>query len=605
MSYCTNCGGQLSPGAKFCTSCGTPAETTAAQNPPSASTESPRYQPPEQTQQPQGAYARATRPASGAFASVPVSDYIRDGVSVFLLLISMFMVWTYGTTPTGSVAATRIDVILITLVSMFSVAIPYLWRSGVFGQAWDYRRTQQARVVANAPYFVLVVVYLVLELIYRQGLGPAMAFGLAGAILAAQPRRAELGSAASDAGTDKRWGMAVLGLAALVGVLTVVQFVERLTLMPSSEWAGTFATVLLGAANVALLVWTGIGVARGDNVSRLIGIGIGATGLAFGLLALLPTVTVVSLVFHAFAPGLSIFFWLAIGTLAASPSVARFTAAGRENRSALQRTSVVTTLAIIVLGLVVVICALVLVANASYSGYGIASNTVPWVVVIFLAVVGAVGGFVAKSALRQHTRQSYILTAGYAAVLFVLGLVIVIMAATSYMVWTGTLGLLAGFALPVALVLSMFGSAAQREAFRTAGMGSHNGFTFENPAPLRDQKEATTAANASQPGAGFQPETAYQADAAFQPAVQGHDLPGGSPGLHGTGAVQVDESLAAVLTEAADPTSPPARLYEIAAQYPAARALIAGNPAAYPALLSWLAEQQDHAIDEALARRQG
>jgi hypothetical protein len=32
--------------------------------------------------------------------------------------------------------------------------------------------------------------------------------------------------------------------------------------------------------------------------------------------------------------------------------------------------------------------------------------------------------------------------------------------------------------------------------------------------------------------------------------------------------------------------------------------LIAGNPATYPALLSWLAEQQDPEIDAALAQRQ-
>ena len=94
--------------------------------------------------------------------------------------------------------------------------------------------------------------------------------------------------------------------------------------------------------------------------------------------------------------------------------------------------------------------------------------------------MGAVGGFVAKSALKQHTRQSYILTAGYAAVLFILGLVIVIMSATSYMVWNGTLGLLAGFALPVALMLSMFGPASQREAFRSIILMHLGGFnTFE------------------------------------------------------------------------------------------------------------------------------
>jgi hypothetical protein len=538
----------------------------------------------------------------------------------------MFMIWTYGSfTSTGSVAATRIDVILITLVSMFSVAIPYLWRSGVFGVAWGYRRTQQARLAANAPYFVLVVVYLILELVNRQGLGPAPAFGLAGAILAAQPRRAELGSAAADAAVDKNWSLAVLGFAGLAGILTVIQFIERMTLVPSVEWAGTLTTVLLGAASAALLVWTAVGISRGNNVRRLIGIGIGAAGLGMGLLALIPTVTVVSLVFHAFSPGLSIYFWLAFGALAASPSVARFCAGYQTqgHTGVLARTGTIANLAIIVLGLVVVVSALVLIANAAYGGSGIASNTVPWVVVIFLAVVGAVGGFVAKSALKQHTRQSYVLTAGYAAALFILGLVIVIMAATSYMVWNGTLGLLAAFVLPIALMLSMFGSASQREAFRSVGHGGHGGFTFEDQASARVQPERTTAESSYQPettyqpadqapaqfqpAAQYQPETQYQPEAQTQSPAPSHvqDVPGGSPEHHGVGtAVQVDEELAGILAESADPASPPARLYEIAAQFPAARPLIAGNPATYPALLSWLAEQQDPEIDAALAQRQ-
>lgn len=607
MSYCTQCGSQLAAGARFCTSCGTPAGAAAAA--PAAQTnpgptgfaeapEQPHAVPPVQNfGQAQNRTAYAARPASNAFASVPVSDYVRDGLAVFLLLISMFMVWTHANgqvSGSGSVAATRIDVILITLVSMISVAIPYLWRSGVFGPAWDYRRTQQARLAANAPYFVLAVVYLILELVNRNGLGPAMAFGLAGAVLAAQPRRAELGSGAADAAADKRWALALLGLAGVVGVLTLIQVIERMTLFPVFEWASTLATVLLAAANVALLVWTAIGVGKGHNTRRLVGIGIGVAGIALGLLALVPTVTVASLTFHGYSPDFSIFFWLAFGALASSPSIARLCPASdpQDHHGALARTSTIATLAIIDLGLVAVVSALVLVTNATYSGFGVASNTVPWVVVIFLAVVGVVGGFVLKPALKQHTRQSYILTAGYAAVLFILGLVMVIMSATALFGTNGILGLLAAFALPIALVLSMFGSSARREAFRAAGNGSQTGFTFERPAAEWDQPETTTAAHAFQPNAHFQQEAPAQ------------NVAGGSVEAHGVStAVHVDDELAGVLAESADPSSPPARLYEIAAQYPPARPLIAGNPAAYPALLTWLAEQRDPEIDAALAQR--
>ena len=593
MSYCTHCGSQFAPGARFCTSCGTPVESTAPEAAPAASAGAPQqYQP-----QPGQAYAQhapAAPRAVSAFASVPVSDYIRDGLAVFLLLISMFMVWTYGSLSSGSVAATRIDVILITLVSMFSVTIPYLWRSGVFGQAWDYRRTQLARLSANAPYFVLVLVYLILELINRQGLGPAMAFGLSGAILAAQPRRAELGSSPADAAVDRRWANGVLGFAVLVGILTLIQFIERLTLLPGIDWATTLITILLGAANAALLIWTAVGVSRGQNVWRLIGIGIGVAGVAMGLLALLPAVTVVSVFFSAISPGVTVFFWLAFGALAASPSVARrcHETTGNESEGALDRTRVITTLAIITLCLVIVVSALVLIGNAAYSGYGQYYSPVTWVVAIFLAGVGTVGGFLNRAALKQHTRQSYLLTAGYSALLLVLGLVIVILAATSYMVWNGTLGLLVGFAFPVGLMLSMFGKASQREDFRTLGTGP-SGFAFENPPAAWNPSGTPTAAPAAPEGHRMDAPVTQLAEAGA------HEVQGGST------ALRVDEELAEVLAEAGNPSTPTARLYEIAAQFPPARHVIAVNPAAYPALLAWLSEQQDPEIDAALAQRQG
>ncbi|MGR0159192.1 DUF7937 domain-containing protein [Paenarthrobacter nitroguajacolicus] len=547
-----------------------------------------------------GGYAAPTaapRVASSAFASVPVSDYIRDGLAIFLLLISMFMIWTYGVTPTGSMAATRIDVILITLVSIFSVTIPYLWRAGVFGQAWDYRRTQLARLGANVPYFVLVLVYLILELVNRQGLGPAMAFGLAGAVLAAQPRKAELGSSPSDAATDKRWQLAVLGFAGLVALLTLIQFIERMTLLPMVEWSTTLAAVLLGAASAALLIWTALGVSKGRNTSRIIGIGIGVAGAGLGLLSLIPAVTVVSPVFSAFSPGVSNFFWLPFGAIVAAPSVARICGAERADQgAAFDLARKLVMLAIATMGALIVVSTLLLIASATYSAYGVAPNVVPGVVVIFLAVIGAVGGFVVRSALKQPTRQSYLLAAGYAGVLFVLGLVIVIMAAVNYMTWNGTLALVAAFVLPIGLLLALFGTSAQREAFRTASGAQGGGFVFQNPAPAA-QEQSTTAEPA------FQPEP-YVPAAPGDVSHESH-VGGESHDVSGPVQVQEDDNLARILAEAADPASPPSRLHEIAAQHPEARPVIAANPAAYPSLLSWLAEQGDPRIDAALAQRNG
>lgn len=53
-------------------------------------------------------------------------------------------------------------------------------------------------------------------------------------------------------------------------------------------------------------------------------------------------------------------------------------------------------------------------------------------------------------------------------------------------------------------------------------------------------------------------------------------------------AANDDVSLHAALAEASDPATPPARLAEIAYQFPSARSRIAINPSAYPALVQWI-----------------
>ncbi|MEO7373423.1 MAG: zinc ribbon domain-containing protein, partial [Terrimesophilobacter sp.] len=199
MSYCISCGSPLQPGAKFCSTCGT---AVAA-----------------------GDNQRAARAGAPIMRAVPVVDYVRDGLAAFALIISLFMVWHAGGVGTGRFAgdpaATHLDVVVITLLSLASLSIPYLWRAGVFGPSWGYAKTQDARLIANAPYFLLVVVYLVIEIVAHPGLGPALAFGLAGAVLAAQPRSSEL--ADGDVVRDRRWIVAVLAIAGLVVVLTLIQ----------------------------------------------------------------------------------------------------------------------------------------------------------------------------------------------------------------------------------------------------------------------------------------------------------------------------------------------------------------------------------------------
>lgn len=57
------------------------------------------------------------------------------------------------------------------------------------------------------------------------------------------------------------------------------------------------------------------------------------------------------------------------------------------------------------------------------------------------------------------------------------------------------------------------------------------------------------------------------------------------------------------VSQASDPGAEPQVLYELAASNPELRPLIASNPNAYPALLEWLAQLGDAAVDAALALR--
>lgn len=59
------------------------------------------------------------------------------------------------------------------------------------------------------------------------------------------------------------------------------------------------------------------------------------------------------------------------------------------------------------------------------------------------------------------------------------------------------------------------------------------------------------------------------------------------------------------LIAAANPLTAQARLAELAWEQPQTRVAVAGNPAAYPALLEWLAQLDDPEVNAALAARSG
>ena len=120
--------------------------------------------------------------APSAFAGVPVGDHVRDGAAALLLILSLTMPWD------GWHAATsRLEVVLITIVSLLSLSVGYLARANAFGPAFTVARAATVRRLANLPYVLLFVVYLLIDVVNGGGIGAAAALGLAGVVLAVQP----------------------------------------------------------------------------------------------------------------------------------------------------------------------------------------------------------------------------------------------------------------------------------------------------------------------------------------------------------------------------------------------------------------------------------
>jgi hypothetical protein len=562
MTYCAACGSRLRQAAKFCADCGSTVELVQPQ--PASSVPKARVeQPAGPISGPLAQPRLPARPVS-AFSAIPMSDYVRDGLAATALILSLFMVWQYGAgsdeASIGSgIAASRIDVILVSLVSLLSLGITYLWRAGVFGPAWNYAKTQDLRLLANAPYFLMVVVYLIIELVGHQGLGPAVAFGLAGALLAAQPRRAEL--ADGDVPRDRRWLRLVIGLASVVALLTVIQIIEMFVLFPSQNVGSMLLSIIMGAASAALLLRIASQVARSAGAWRLTGIGAGIAAAGLGLLSLSPQFSLVQVTFFGSSPSMSLMFWMALGAAVSAPSVARLMKPEvSEAAPWLASVSLLLGLAVWANALMSLTSIIGLIQQAT-SGYG---QYTPWILSLFFGGVGTVAGVIVRAASSKDEHQGLLLATAYAALLFVLGLVLVILWSTQNPGGISPLTAIIGFVIPTGLAGMLWGPQSVRRHFESLLPHSQTGT------------------------AGFAFAGVQQPVEPVQPA-RNH--------------VEPESGLEAIRAEASDAATSEARLQTIASTVPEARALVAGNSSAYPALLAWLGQQGDPEVNAVLARR--
>ena len=127
------------------------------------------------------------------------ANRVRDGIAVALLLIATLLPWSieFGVGVPGSNGLIFVALDVVTLLSVGAALAPYLGPWALSGPNANPDRTATVRYWLNAPYFVLVLGFIVFHLVQTvrdggtgmvpPGSGPGMWLGIAGALLASQP----------------------------------------------------------------------------------------------------------------------------------------------------------------------------------------------------------------------------------------------------------------------------------------------------------------------------------------------------------------------------------------------------------------------------------
>ena len=501
------------------------------------------------------------------FAGVPVADYVVDAVAAVLLFISLALPWNFTNT-----AAERIDVVLITILSVLSLSVHYLARLGLFPSTWTVKTTRMARALANAPYAVLVLVYLIRDVVaagnpassyYSGGLGGAVALGLAGATLAAAPRVSELGRPEEERNVMAGWMRVV---AALLGVILVAQLLT-LIMGPVGGWWSSFtgvgvALVLLVTATVAGVAgWMLVGVVRREASWRLVAITTGAVVVVAFLFLLSSSYGSDGVQFHealatGYIGGVGLVFIPAAAAALVGPAVARSMAPQSPRLTWFQSASHAADYVILLGAATAVTVVLEMVQGVR--------GFLPVLLLIF-ALISIVAGLVARTSLKNDPATGRPIALVVAGVVALLGLVAIIVPRDGYASSVGYGDLLMAFGMPALIV-----------------------FALTVPEPVRSYLAQRTPA--ARVGAAPIPSLpAPQAPWAIVPAVERAPQPGQA---HGFTAEQ-----------AANPGTDPAMLSRIATEAPELRPYLAWNPSTYPALLDWLASLNDPVVTAALQAR--
>ncbi|WP_030226261.1 hypothetical protein [Actinoalloteichus caeruleus] len=524
MNFCGECG-HPAGGGRFCVHCGERLAATVQAGMADGGGGAASAEPRGPADPPPGPHHPTPPPDAPAtvpnpFTGVHWSDFVRDGVALVLLLVPLALPWTFAED-----GADRLEVVLVTLVSLASLSVFYLARIGTFGPSVGPERAWLLRLVLNTPYLVVVVVTVVLDVVNGDattanaslvgggaltgaggGLGAGVAMGLAGAVLALSPRWAET-SAWSGRRLGERWrvvGVAVSGLAAVLLVASSVVFLAG-DVAGAAGGPLVAALVLASASGLVLVAVVLVGLLRRDHTLRRVAVMVGVVVLlassftghqeslwipASGLVFLPAAVVAASVpaVLLTLRPGPLHLLWFVTA------------------RRALELAAVVTAPAFV--GVV-----LMMAESATDRGAKVA--------MLVCQVLVVVAAITARSMLLREPRQGRVAAVAVAGVLLLLG-VIQLAVEVSLSDAVSPYVLLIAFGVPGLVVLSLTAPAPVRAYLRSLPVagpppgwgGAGWGAPVDAGRPAGSQPPASTQATSAPVGSDSSPRPTPGAPAA-------------------------------------------------------------------------------------------
>lgn len=435
------------------------------------------------------------------FAGIPVGDYVRDGVAAVLLLVSFALPW-----DVAHRASDKVEVVLLTILSLLTLALPYLARTGVLPATWTVHTTRRVRLLANAPYVLLAAVYLVVDVVGGGdlsdgwgGVGSAVGLGLAGALLAAQPRRSELGPEELDRAVTVQWLRVLAALGAVLVVMTLLTVILTITGVDGVGAVGVLLVLLAAVFVVALAGLPTFGTWRRSEAARLTLVGV---GIVLACAFVLGSGNNGILTFESTHLGrFGLVLVPALAAVAASPAVHR----------AMAPAPVVETwvgVAVRGLDLVVVVAGYLALGGVLELAGGSRGGHVVLSVVVGLLAVGV--ALVARRSLARDAATGRPLALGAAGVVAVLGIALLVVTANQVRLGGGVEHVLLAFGLPLLVASALTVPREVREYFAehrpvpaAAGAETTRAYVWQPPAP-KPPRPARPSAPAG-PVGGAQP----------------------------------------------------------------------------------------------------